>query len=372
MRAPGLALLALGALQARCEASPPVEAARSGLAQLRPLAAPRVREQGSACEPGVRRPDRGAVPNRIGSFCLATLSDPRGAEDDGGPRLREACRRLLGTGCGELVSMGLEALYAHHYRDARSGAEVDLLQLRFGTLQQSFAWFSQPAAAATDPLAPSGLWLEAEGQAVSHGDWLVARRGRLGFRLTRDDSARAPDGEPEPHPLADFATQLLAQSGEPAGLPEAVLRLPERGRIPRSESLQLHDALGIDGLGEAAIAHYEAEGKRWRALVVVHRDPDFARDLVDSLHKRPGSLELPGAALSALLFVGAGSGPGRAPQWVIGRRRNVIYGVGDDPTVQALGLSAKQEDDARLSTGEKLLQLGRLARRPFKPPEQAP
>ena len=159
---------------------------------------------------------------------------------------------------------------------------------------------------------------------------------------------------------------------EPAGLPEAILRMPTRGRIARSESLRLHDALGIDGLGDAAIAHFEADDKRWRALVVVHRDPDFARDLVDSLRKRPGSAELPGASFSAFEFVEAGSGREPAPQWVIGRNRNVIYGVGDDPTVQALGLSAKQEDEARLSTGEKLLKLGRLASRPFKPPEHDP
>lgn len=306
----------------------------------------------------------GPLPRNLGAFCLDSYARVR-AFGAGAPQpLERGCEQVLALSCGDGRVEGLEHLAAFRYSDAGSGsAALDVSAARFGTADAAYAFFSERLLGDADPAELDAQLIDAPGVAVRLGRRMSGWLGRYVVTLSLVDTA-APSSELDQAAAASLPglgrRLMLALPAAPA-LPLAVQKLPAEHRLPLGTRLLLGDFMGVSGMGGGAIGHYRNGDKRWRVLAAVRADADSAQDVLGTLARSPSARALFDAPLGALAFTERRLPSEPNVTWVVGRRHEVIYGVGDEAAALPELLSAEREARVKLALSEKLALLEKIS-----------
>ena len=300
------------------------------------------------------------LPARLGQFSLDAYAGVRAFGADAALPIDLACERVLGPGCAD--DNGLERVVAVRYVDADGGrATLDVLVSRFEDVDRAYASFSEALLGERDPLALTAQPLDLPGLAALDGERVDGWLGRYVVSLVHGDETRPAEqrvSSAAAHLPASARSLLEALPAEPE-LPLAVQKLPRANRIPLAARLVPGDALGVPGMGMAAIGHYREQSKRWRVLAIVRSDDDSARDVLSTLSRNPAAHPIRNAPLGALSFTERRLPAEPSVGWVVGQRQEVIYGVGDEATALPEFMPAEREAAVKLSLLDKLVKLTR-------------
>jgi hypothetical protein len=348
-----LALLLLG-----CQL--PLASSEQRVAPARPAAAP----GGEACPEGAEAAratlpaPAQAVPLHAAGFCLDPNAPPRAFGPSVGASLALGCERLLGPGCGGLDGVLPELLVELRYvRPGAGSASAEGVLASFSDERRAYAHFTHAVLGEGDPADQPRRELDG-GRIALGADDLIAWRGRsvlwLGYAdeaLTSVELQAAAETT-----LPELGRALLGPRGAAEELPPAVQHLPVEARLPLGVRLSLEDALGVLGLGSGAEGYHRDGRRRWRSLAIARPDAESAEDVLDTLKRQPDARVIQTTPLDVIEF-GSRRGPGEPPvTWVLARRAEVVYGVGDD----ALALAAAPLGEralVQLNVQEKLSKL---------------
>jgi hypothetical protein len=165
------------------------------------------------------------------------------------------------------LACGFERLAVQNYVNA--GKQSLTAEIYFhGTPENAFAIY-----ASEKPLAGDYLAVGSEG---------YAEEGVLNFisdafyvKLNSFDLAPAQSGA-----LPALAEKIVAAIHGRNELPAALAAFPVRGKVAHSERYILNNFLGLDFLGAAFSADYEAPGEKFRLFVMKTKGGDHARALL--------------------------------------------------------------------------------------------
>lgn len=300
----------------------------------------------------------------VGALCIDPHATFRSYGDGEKAPLGAACEVLEGD-CQSYVRFGLRRVHVVPYvsgADPRARVTVTLLEL--ASPEASFALYTERTLG--DAPGDAAKWkpLDEAGTAVVSGAQALAWRGSHLAELDYTDETSAPGriAERGAAPLEALARELALRLPGKAELPLSVSLLPKRDGGPRKLLFEHENLFGIEGLGAGALARYGSaraspsdEAAAEMPLAVLGRaDDDSAKDVLRTLRRLPGSRPFRGApyeSLSVPLQSGEG---GERLEWVFGRKRHVVVGIGYRPA----SLERKKRDRERhveLSRLKKLL-----------------
>ena len=192
----------------------------------------------------------------------------------------------------------------------------------------------------------------------------LAWRGSHLAELDYTDETSAPGrvAERGAAPLEALARELTVRLPGKAELPPSVSLLPKRDGGPKRIHFEHENLFGIEGLGAGALARYALAGTRATEttkdetpLAVLARvDDDSAKDVLRTLRRLPGARPFRGAPYESLSVPIQAVEGGARLEWVFGRKRHVVVGIGYTPST----LDRKKRDRERhveLSRLKKLL-----------------
>jgi hypothetical protein len=298
------------------------------------------------------------VPLEAAGFCLDPNAPPRAFGASAGASLAHGCERLLGPDCRTEDGTVPELLVGLRYvRPGTESASAEGVLASFADERRAYAHFTHTLLGADDPVDQPRRELDG-GRLALGADDLIAWRGRsvlwLGYADAALSSARLE--EVSALVLPELGRALLGPRGAAEELPAAVQHLPAAGRVPLGVRLSLDDALGVLGLGSGAEGFYRDGKRRWRALAIVRPDAESAEDVLDTLKRQPEARVIQTTPLDVLEF-SERRAPGEPPvTWVLARRAEVVYGVGDE----AMALAATPFGEralVQLNVQEKLSKL---------------
>jgi hypothetical protein len=283
----------------------------------------------------------GWLPRALGALCIDPHADVRSFGDSAKAPLGAACEALEGD-CASYVRYGLRHVLVVPYvsaDDPRARIGVTLLEL--ASLDASYALFAERLLAEAPGDGERWIRLNAEGTAARSGTRALAwRANRLAF-LDYADETSAPGRAPERGVAALDAlarTLVLRLPGTP-DLPRAVSLLPKREDGPTQVRYEHEDLFGIGGLGSGAIGSYASKGKEIPIAVMARDDDDSAKDVLKTLRRIVGSRSKKGAPYEALAVSLRERENERRTEWLFGRKRNVVLGIGREP--EKLGKDAE-------------------------------
>jgi hypothetical protein len=274
--------------------------------------------------------------------------------------LESACEQVLGPGCAD--DNGLERVVAVRYVDFEgTRATLDVIASRFEDADRAYASFTESLLGERDPLELTAQPLDLPGISVLDGERVGSWLGRYVLSLAYGDETQPAEQRAAAAAalLPESARRLLDALPAQDELPLAVQKLPRAQRIPLGARLVPGDALGVPGMGMAAIGHYRDQSKRWRVLAIVRSDDDSAKDVLSTLSRNPAAHPIRNAPLDAISFTERRLPAEPYVGWVVGQRQEVIYGVGDEATALPEFMPAEREAAVKLSLLDKLVKLTR-------------
>ena len=152
--------------------------------------------------------------------------------------------------------------------------------------------------------------------------------------------------------LAACGRDLSPSASDPAPPPAAV-SLPTASRLPLGVRYHTKDMFGIAGAGPGAVGYYREADKRYRVVALLRPDADQAKDLLATFARQPGAEreKAPNDGLVRLVIQPSGDLPA---EWVLGRARGVVLGVGDEVRVLQGTMTSADRSRVRLWTLEKM------------------
>jgi uncharacterized protein DUF6599 len=355
---PWLSSMALGVAVA-CGGGPPgPDVAPRG----EPSSAEPARAGASRCASSAA-PELAPLPLAVGGFCVEAYGRVRAYGLGASLPLERACDQVLGPGCVVEGDHGLERVLAVRYVDARDGgATVDVIAARFVDSAGAYARFGDQLIGDRDPASLALEELPAAGVTVREGERVSTWLGRYVLSADYGDDGSDPEvrARAAAARLPEVARGLSSALPADPELPLAVQKLPAAHRVPFGTRLVLGDAIGVPGMGMGAIGYHRQGDKRWRSLAIVRPDADAAQDVLGTLAASPGARKLKNGTLEAVALTFRRLPTEPNVQWVVGQRRELLYGVGDEATALPESTSAEREAIVNLSLPDKLLELTRM------------
>ena len=326
---------------------------------------PAITAKAGACEGAQDAPrdpiGKSMLPARSGAMCL----DPQGSDkafgEDAERPFDRACDELLDGECEVYRSFGaVRVLESRYVDDAGSPATLVVHLSKFATAEGAFAMFTSRVVGDGDPasdVTPRALTAPFAG-ALGVNNAYVVRGPYLAEIVFTDETAGSTDAlrvraAPHVEPLAREIGAKLP--GDPAP-PPAVAALPSASRLPLGVRYFTKDVLGVAGVGPGAIGYYRDEGKRYRVVAILRPDADQAKDLLATFAERQGATREKAPHDGMVRFVL--QAPGDLPsEWVLGRARGVVLGVGDEVRVLARTMTSDERSKLLLSRQEKMEKL---------------
>jgi hypothetical protein len=353
--------LAAGLFVAACQwpaTGPTVGAGSSGsdLPEPDPCSVPGDAAAGAAAQESVARLE---LPERCADYRLDRCAPPVSYGELGSASLERACERVLGPGCRADERARLSRVVRFQYVNRAAAADhVEGILSRFEDAQSAYAHFTRVIVGESDPALLQATALDG-GNLVQRGDGLYAWRGRevLWLRQADEGLTLAQREQQALAGLPRLARAVLAQLGDAEGLPPAVQQLPQLARIPLGVRLKLEDAFGVPGLGPSAHGYYQEGKKRWRVAALVRPDAESAQDVMSTLEHQAEARRIENAPLEALKLSERRSSSEAPLSWVIARRAEVVYGIGDEETVTSELAYASERASGGLGLQEKLSKL---------------
>jgi hypothetical protein len=140
-------------------------------------------------------------------------------------------------------------------------------------------------------------------------------------------------------------------------LPPAAAALPATSRLALGIAYHLKEALGVSGVGPAAVGYYKDGDKRWRDVAVVRADVEGAKEVFRAFKLKAGALPLKGLGDEAVHVV-MQEAPDRAKaEYVVARRGSLVAAVGDEELVLDPGTPSDKLAPLKLTRDEKMAKL---------------
>ena len=303
-------------------------------------------------------------PRTAGSYCI----DPNGATRSYGKEasgtLDTVCTEQFDGECEVYKSYGLDRVVTLRYIDGEgSSGSVSVNLSRFKSPEGAYGFFTKRVVADSDPLDNAPKPLEAGAAGALGTGVAYVWKGDYVAELSYVNELESPDqlAQSSARVLPPIATALGSGLPGTSDMLPAVAQLPEQDRVAMGISYEIDDVLDIAGAGPGAIGYYKAGEKRYRIFSLVRPDEAAAKDVLKTLRKVEGAKGIKTLPFDALTLEqrteGDGEGGGPKLGWVVGRKGNVVLGVGDEAFVATGG-----EDSAPklLSAAEKQAKLKAL------------
>jgi hypothetical protein len=303
-------------------------------------------------------------PRVAGNYCIDPNGEARTYGEAAKGTLETVCTELLDGECEVYKNYGLKRVVTLRYVDgAGSPGTVNVITSRFASAEGAFAFFTKRVIADGDPVdgTPKELPAGAEG-ALGTGIAYIWR-GELVAELSYANELETPDQikVTSAKVLPELARQIGDHlPGDVNPLP-AVRLLPSERRVPMGIAYAQRDALGVAGLGSAAVGYYQDGNDRYRVVGLARADEDSAKDVLGTLKKLPGAKVQKDLGFDAVAFSTREAEGAPQAEWLAGRSGGNVIVVGDEP------LKLKAGADAAHLPADKRLSLLKAALNPKLP-----
>lgn len=278
-------------------------------------------------------------PKTVADYCVDPQGEVKTYGEKGKLSMEEVCTKAFDGECEVYKRFGLKRVVSLHYVDGSGkGGNVEVNLSQFADDAGAYGMYTLRVVAGdpADPSTPKVLAADAAG-AIGTGRAYVWR-GEYLVELQYVNENESPTE------LAKSSEAILSKVGQEMGarlpgdksLPPSAAALPSEHRVPNGIVFAPKDALGWHGIGPAAMGFYKDGDKRWRDLAIVKADVDQAKDAFKTMRSKPGALPVSGLGDEAVHVIvkssddeGAKSNAPK-PEFVIARKGNVIWGVGDE------------------------------------------
>lgn len=297
---------------------------------------------------------------KISSYCVDPQGEVKTYGEKGKLSMDEVCTTAFDGECEVYKRFGLKRVVSLRYVDGGGGGgtvEVNLSQ--FGDASGAYGMFTLRVVAG-DPAEPSTPKVLEAGAAAAIGTGRAyVWRGQHLAELQYVNEQESPVE------LAKSSDTILRAVGKALGdklpgpktLPPAAQALPSDHRIANGIVWSPKDVLAWNGVGPAAQGYYKDGDRRWRVLALFKDDADQAKDAFKTMKSKPGSLPI--AAIgdeAAHVVVGGGKEGGPTIEFLVARKGNAIWGVGDEEyALRAAGAAGL--DKARLTKDEAIAKM---------------
>ena len=310
----------------------------------RPSASSKASAKPDVCRGGGGRLDdalgASTLPRVVGGLCIDPHADFRSYGAGAKAPLRAACEVVSGD-CAGYARFGLRRVLVVPYVngvDPRARITMTLLELE--SPEASYALFTERVLGDSPDDFAQWKSVEPSGTAVVSGASALAWRASHLALLDYADETSAPGRAAERGgaALAALARELVQSLPGKPELPRSAALLPKRDGGPLATRFEHQDLFGIGGLGSGAVARYSPAGRVAPLAVLARLDDDAAKDVLRTLRRLPGSRSQKGAPYEAVgVSIKDGETASRM-EWLFGRKRNVVLGVGREP--ERLGRAA--------------------------------
>jgi hypothetical protein len=302
------------------------------------------------------------IPRVVGHYCLDPQGEPKTYGAQGKMSMDEVCTTAFDGECEVYKRFGLDRVVALRYVDgtgAPNSVEVNLS--RFATSDGAYAMFTKrvvadgdPAAATVKPAPFGAVGATSSSNAyVWRGSYLVE------LTFVTEDTKMTPEQMAAQNATATgaIAREIGNRLPGPTDLPPAAAALPEPMRLPLGIAYHPKEALGISGVGPAAVGYYKDGDKRWRDLAVVRTDVEGAKEVFRAFKLKPGALPVKGVGDEAVQVV-VQEAPDRAKaEYIVARRGTLVAAVGDEELVLDPSTPNDKQASLKLTRDEKLARL---------------
>jgi hypothetical protein len=301
-------------------------------------------------------------PRSLGDYCVDPHGDVRSYGQEAKSTIDDVCIQQLDGECETYKSYGLRRAVTLRYVDGKgSPGTVAVLLTRYGSKEGAYGFFTKRIVADSDPAQVTLTSLKAgAGGALGSGIAYVYKGDYL-LELSYTNEAESPDQmrASGKRILPDLATAIGDKLPGDTTLPPAVQALPAEHLLPMGVTYAPTDVLGISGVGPGALGYYKDGDKRYRVVSLGRADEDSADDVLATLKKVDRASKVKELFFPALAFGNQSSDAAPRTEWLIGRKGNRLFGVGDEELV--LGRGSKEEDEkAKLTRDEKIALLKHL------------
>lgn len=310
-------------------------------------------------------------PRVAGGYCVDPNGEVRAYGEGASGTLDEVCTQLFDGECEVYKGFGLERVVTMRYVDGKgSPATVNVNLSRFKDKEGAYGFFTKRVVGDSDPTEATTQKLEA-GAAGSLGSGIAyVWRGEHVAELSYANELESPDQlkQSSQAVLPTLAKEIGEKLPGDKNAPQAVQALPEASRVPLGVSYESKDVLGISGVGPGALGFYKDGDKRWRVFAIVRADEEAAKDVMKTLKKVDGAKTIKGVAFEPMSFARTEEGGPRV-EWVVARKGQSVFGVGDEELVLSADQSAEAAKKLRLEEAQKIEKLGALVGAPAAPAE---
>lgn len=309
-------------------------------------------------------------PKTVAGYCVDPQGEVKTYGEKGKLSMDEVCTTAFDGECEVYKRFGLKRVVSLHYVDG-SG--------KGGSVEVNLSQFADPASAygmytlrvvPSDPVEPSSPRVLNAGAAGATGTgrayvWrgpYVAELQYINEQESPAELAKSSDAI-----LSQVAKEIGDRLPGPKELPTAAKALPTEHRVPNGILFSPKDVLGYSNVGPAAMGFYKDGDKRWRVLSIVKDDVDQAKDAFKTLKSKPGTLPIAAtgdeaAHIAVPISEGGGAKAAAGPkvEFLIARKGNVIWGVGDEEYV----VRESKDDKGHLSKEDATAQMKALLAAP--------
>jgi|GEM_PF-1500917 len=303
------------------------------------------------------------LPAKLGALCLSR-SVPARAFGVGLPPLVTFCQGWLGTSCERFAPFRLQHAEVATYQSKVDASLLEVQSLKFENPSLAYGYFTRVVLQGEDPRrSVFTAFAAGAGAAQSQNEAVVVAGNQvISLRLVNPALPPLRVIVQAGVALPALARELLTALGEENLKPLEVRLLPAADSLPLAVDYEPEDILDVSGLGPGAVGYYARGAKRWRLAALDRGEEDAALDVVSTLRKFHGASVLKQAPFDALGFSARKDEERARSAWLLTRRAQRIYAIGDDDFARPMGQLRGDAEATQLSESEKILELGRFMR----------
>lgn len=302
-------------------------------------------------------------PRTAASYCIDPNGQARAYGENASDPLDKVCTELFDGECEVYKGFGLKRVVTLRYIDGQgSPGAVNVNLSHFGSKDGAYGFFTKRVIADGDPLEVAPAALEAGGQGALGTGIAYVWRGEYVAELSYTNELESPDQlkATSAKVLPPLAKEIGEKLPGDKALPKPAVLLPAEGRVAMGVGFEAKDLLGVSGVGPGAMGYYKDGDKRWRVLAGVRADEASAKDVLKTLSKLDGAKGVKGVTFDAVTFARQDDETSPKIHWIVGRKGEQVFGVGDEELVLSQDQTAAEADKLRLSEADKLERLKRL------------
>jgi hypothetical protein len=302
------------------------------------------------------------IPRTVGGFCLDPQGEPRTYGAQGKLSMDEVCTTAFDGECEVYKRFGLDRVVVLRYVDgtgAPNSVEVNLS--RFATSDGAYAMFTKRVVADGDPVAATVKPAAFGAVGATSSSNAYVWRGAYLVELTfvTEDTKMTPEQMAAENVKATGAIAHDIGDRLPGAtdLPPAAAALPATDRLPLGIAYHTKEALGVSGVGPAAVGYYKDGDKRWREVAVVRADADGAKEVFRAFKLKAGALPLKNLGDEAVHVI-VQEAPDRAKaEYLVARKGSLVAAVGDEELVLDPATPSDKLAPLKLTRDEKMAKL---------------